>query len=271
MDPGAWTAAVQNGQAPCAADQIAPPCQPGLVEPVCAPCPDEFAAPYSAMLEFLVSHGLLEGLPLTAEGRLHISVPFCGHFFECSILLPWLAQRIGSDPCIRGAAIHASDVCSWPEYGWPGKERWAAERFPEVELHLSRLDLTKERARDAGLTLGLHPQATFYNCARGEVWYKILTSTLHAAQAGGVCLFPTFTEVEAEVVARVVSNQGVGCQVLKNPFYEGRETPPGAPLRFLVLARPGAQEQRDLLSNHTVAPAAGAAFTYWGGPCGGAQ
>lgn len=196
-------------------------------------CYEEFEGPFTNILAFLTANKLVEGLPLDERGVLRVSMPFCASFIECALLAEWLKSTFLVRQGIRGVHVLGTELITDPSYQWDLKEKWVKETFPGMELELRQADLAEEAMPPAALTIGIHPEAS-----RGPPWDRIVANLLRAGH-GGVCVFATFFDVEAQAVTEFCLQQGVQTQVFENAYYNGRQIPSSPWMRFIVVARPG--------------------------------
>jgi len=196
-------------------------------------CYEEFKGPFTEILQFLATQGLIQGLPLDSQGQLHVSVPFCGSFIECAILSQWLASNFLNKPLVRGVHVLGTELKTDETHLWDLKERWVAETFPGMQLTLKQTDLVVDALPEAGLTIGIHPEVT-----RGAPWDKIIANLLRSTR-GGVVLLAHFFQEEAQAAVDMCAAEGVECQVFENQYYSGRSLPDSPWMRFFLVARPG--------------------------------
>ncbi|CAJ1393319.1 unnamed protein product [Effrenium voratum] len=104
-----------------------------------APPLENWGGPYSAMLDFLLQQGWLQGLPLDLRKLLLVSVPFCGGFMECPALPQFLTEKWLPASQAAGASILGTDERSVG--AWAAKERFVARKFPKLALQLRAADL----------------------------------------------------------------------------------------------------------------------------------
>uniref|UniRef100_A0A7S2C6T5 Uncharacterized protein n=1 Tax=Alexandrium andersonii TaxID=327968 RepID=A0A7S2C6T5_9DINO len=184
----------------------------------------------------MTATGWLDDLPLDAHGILWVALPFCGSVQELPVLVEFLAKRFLERPGVKGVRIFGSDVQNWDLKGgyWRQKEKWAARKFPGMQLQFRPVDLTREAHPSSALTFGIHPECT----APNSPWPQILTNIIENTY--GVCAIATFKEGEMEVVCDICRKAGVACEVLENPHWQKNPVPPGTQppfCRFIMLVR----------------------------------
>eukprot|EP00933_Yihiella_yeosuensis_P061559 TRINITY_DN6438_c0_g5_i1.p1 TRINITY_DN6438_c0_g5~~TRINITY_DN6438_c0_g5_i1.p1 ORF type:complete len:402 (-),score=80.67 TRINITY_DN6438_c0_g5_i1:132-1337(-) len=212
---------------------------------------------YEAFLKDIDRWGLLDGLPLNAEGKLHICLPFCGSLGETFVLLPYLAQKLLTDA--PGAptelTVMGTEIDSHPEsFWWPAWKAWTKHE-PQlrgrVSLDFRRQDLSVETPPPpaAGLMLGVHPEllkaiAMTQNLPDGgmdvqvkesSLWHDIIANCLKGCAPGGRCIFATFFRAEAFAAKSILASFGLDAVIQENTHYTGIPTEtPDTHLRYSV-------------------------------------
>jgi len=218
---------------PLAAQQGASLPLPGRAVVGLSDTPSNIAEPYLAMLQLLLGRGL-EQVPVDPSGILQVSMPFCATLPELSVLMKFLQERVLSLPSVKGIHILGTDVNDRSSDLWGMKESFVAQTCPGFRLKFKQSDLSKEALPQAGLTLGVHPEA-----AHGGVWNEIITNIVRSVAPGGVCVFACFFQQEAEAVVKMCANVGARAEVMDNPYYLTHPMPPLPFSRFIIFVSPG--------------------------------
>ncbi|CAJ1393318.1 unnamed protein product [Effrenium voratum] len=194
-----------------------------------APPLENWGGPYSAMLDFLLQQGWLQGLPLDLRKLLLVSVPFCGGFMECPALPQFLTEKWLPASQAAGASILGTDERSVG--AWAAKERFVARKFPKLALQLRAADLMALQLPKCSVSLGVHPEAT------RKGWAEIISNVVSSLLPGGVCVFATYFDIEAAEVRKVAASKGLRLETFENPYYQARPMPASPSMRYILVGR----------------------------------
>eukprot|EP00434_Breviolum_minutum_P026090 symbB.v1.2.023066.t1/scaffold2086.1/size90009/3 len=186
--------------------------------------PDQRDQAYCCFIESLAAWGILDSLPLDANGTLQVTAPFCHDFFEVGEIL--VRSKVPETCKAQRIEVKGCDVRP-QEFWWPAWEKWTEHHFSgRIALQLRQQDLVKETQGPAGLILAAHPEVT-----NGGPWIAILRHVLQSRVKGGRCVFATFYRQEAEACVQICSMQQVFAEIRENPFYAGRPSDEARPVR----------------------------------------
>lgn len=196
--------------------------------------PDQRDQAYRCWIQSLAAWGVLENLPLDAQGTLQVTAPFCHDFFEAPHLLPFLASQILDRGRARRIQVQGCDVRP-QDFWWAAWEKWTEHEFSgRITLQLRQQDLVQEPQPLAGLILAAHPEVT-----NGGPWLPILRHVLSSRSPKGRCVFATFYRQEAEACVQICHAQRVMAEIRENPFYAGRPADEvGTFHRYAVIVAP---------------------------------
>lgn len=197
--------------------------------------PDQRDQAYRCWIQSLAAWGVLENLPLDAQGTLQVTAPFCHDFFEAPHLLPFLASQILDRGRARRIEVQGCDVRP-QDFWWGAWEKWTEHEFSgRITLQLRQQDLVQGPQPLAGLILAAHPEVT-----NGGPWLPILRHVLSSRRSpNGRCVFATFYRQEAEACVQICQAQQVMAEIRENPFYAGRPADEvGTFHRYAVIVAP---------------------------------
>merc|ERR1719229_291798 len=125
---------------------------PRFVEdPIVVP---SLSGPYRHILEILLTRGYFDKLPLSEEGVLQVSVPFCGRFSEYPLLGDFLAEHAGKRVGATATEVFGTEVSGAYAQKWAEAERWCTRVHPQVlQMSVRIMDLAEDPLPGAGLVL----------------------------------------------------------------------------------------------------------------------
>jgi len=201
--------------------------------PVVVSVDESVSGPYGGVLDVVKASGFLKRLPLSEDGVLHVSVPFCAGFQEYGALGNFLAAD-----CLPqlqrkavGVDVLATEIFDRYSFSWATAQRWLAAIHPQISLRTATLDLALDSLPTAGLFIAIHPEVT-----RGGCWFQIMGSIIKSCN--GLCVIACFWETEKDTVLNMIEmykKEGSTVQVHENPYYDTHEKPFAAHMRYVIL------------------------------------
>eukprot|EP00929_Paragymnodinium_shiwhaense_P112996 TRINITY_DN81266_c0_g1_i1.p1 TRINITY_DN81266_c0_g1~~TRINITY_DN81266_c0_g1_i1.p1 ORF type:complete len:725 (-),score=95.70 TRINITY_DN81266_c0_g1_i1:166-2340(-) len=189
-------------------------------EDIFQPCPLLFRSPYLSVLKFLKEAELLAHLPVTTDSTIHVNVPFCAAFPECTVLTDFLREVVR--PQAETVTILGSEYDDKAEVGrWRQKEQFVARKYAGMSLQMKQMDLTNEPLPKCSFSIALHPEAT-----KDGPWPAIIENVVKStAEGGGICVFCTFSSAEVTSVVSTLDKLKARSQVHENPFWQVQPVP----------------------------------------------
>eukprot|EP00929_Paragymnodinium_shiwhaense_P036569 TRINITY_DN19579_c0_g1_i5.p1 TRINITY_DN19579_c0_g1~~TRINITY_DN19579_c0_g1_i5.p1 ORF type:complete len:242 (+),score=32.60 TRINITY_DN19579_c0_g1_i5:53-727(+) len=172
------------------------------------PLPKRLSTLTSRFRAFLGQLGRLQvferSRPSEADGVLRISLPFCGHMCEATMLVQHLHGLLNVRPDIKGVEVFCSDI-TISDQCQRNLQIAKSQCDRRVRILCAQVDLSTALLPVGDLVLGFHPEgfAAFTN-EKCFMWQRILSNCITAAP---IVVFTCFSDADAQDIFKFACSQ----------------------------------------------------------------